>query len=226
MFVGETGVDRIVARTAELMKQDPNEDARAQGGIDLPTIQRYINYWFSSSMDLFGGEISSNAAEYFASGLKGREREEQYDDHVALRDTYVLPVIQEGRIQARDVPMRNAMNEVLRDAWVKDNQRAVDRWNKVIADAGLSFRFTLPSKRFNRRMGIYSGMHFNPQGEQITDTEFHARHTEWLPSDADKAWVRNLMNPVLERGKMAHWIGAPARGINGQPIDFEYIRRA
>jgi len=33
------------------------------------------------------------------------------------------------------------------------------------------------------------------------------------------------MQPVLERGKMAQWIAAPPRGINGQPLDFEYIRR-
>ena len=63
MFVGETGVQRIVKRTCELMKQDPNGDARAQGGIDLPTIQKYLNLWYSLSLDLFGGEISSNAAD-------------------------------------------------------------------------------------------------------------------------------------------------------------------
>ena len=34
----------------------------------------------------------------------------------------------------------------------------------------------------------------------------------------------SLMQPVIERGKMAGWIAPPARGINGQPADFEYVR--
>ena len=74
MFVGETGVLRVVQRACELAKLDPNGDARAQGGVDLATIQRYLNFWFSSSLDLFGAEVSSNAASFFAAGLKGRAK--------------------------------------------------------------------------------------------------------------------------------------------------------
>src|SRR5215467_8512318 len=81
MFVGETGVDRIVQRTCELMKADPSGDVRAQGGLDLATIQKYVNLWFSVSLDLFGGEISSNAADFFAAGLKGRFKERDHEDH-------------------------------------------------------------------------------------------------------------------------------------------------
>jgi len=226
MFVGETGVGRVIQRACDLMKQDANEDARAQGGIDLDTIQRYINYWFSSSVDLFGGEISSNAADYFASGLKGREREERHQDHVALEEIYRMPVVEDGRLLEREIPLRNAMNEVLRDAWVKDNQRGCDRWNKVIRDAGIDRTLTLPDKRFNRKMGIYAGYHFDPQGRPTSAEEFERRRGEWLPTDSDRAWVRHLMKPVLERGKMANWIAAPLRGVNDQPLDFQYIRRA
>ena len=226
MFVGETGVGRVIQRACDLMKQDVNEDARAQGGIDLDTIQRYINYWFSSSVDLFGGEISSNAADYFASGLKGREREERHQDHVALEEIYRMPVVEDGRLLEREIPLRNAMNEVLRDAWVKDNQRGCDRWNKVIRDAGIERTLTLPDKRFNRKMGIYAGHHFDPQGHPISAQEFERRRGEWLPTESDRAWVRHLMKPVLERGKMANWIAAPLRGVNDQPLDFQYIRRA
>jgi len=66
MFVGETGVGRVVQRSCELMKEDPNQDPRALGGIDLPTIQKYLNLWYTLSLDLFGGEVSSNAADAFA----------------------------------------------------------------------------------------------------------------------------------------------------------------
>jgi len=227
MFVGETGVGRVVKRACELMKLDPNEDARAQGGIDLPTVQRYVNFWYSSSLDLFGGEISSNAADYFAAGLKGRAHEEQkFEDHVALAGSYAMEVLEDGALQAKSVPLRNAMNEVLRDAYVEDNERGVERWNKFIAEAGVNFTLRLPSRRFNRKMGIYAGGHFDPAGRPIRAEEFERRRGEWLPTASDRAYVKSLMQPVLAPGQMAHWIAAPARGINGQPIDFEYIRRA
>jgi benzoyl-CoA 2,3-dioxygenase component B len=227
MFVGETGVGRVVQRACELMKQDPNEDARAQGGIDLPTVQRFINFWYSSSLDLFGGEISSNAADYFAAGLKGRAHEgKKFEDHVALAGTYAVEVVENGGIATKRVPVRNAMNEILRDAYVDDNQRGVDRWNKIIAGEGIAFELRLPSRRFNRKMGIHSGRFFDVAGNPITEEQFHARRDEWLPTEADKAWIKNLMLPVLEPGRMANWLAAPARGINHQPLDFEYIRRA
>ncbi len=224
MFVGESGVGRVVKRACDLMKKDPNEDVRHQGGIDLDTVQKYVNHWYSSSLDLFGGEISTNAADYFASGLKGREHEEQFSDHVALHATYRIPIIDDGRLTERDVPLRNAMNEVLRDAYIDDNQRGVDRWNRMIAEAGVSYTITLPSRRFNRTMGIYAGHHFDPVGSQISAGEWERRKDDWLPNEADRVYVKSLMLPVLELGKMANWIAAPERGVKGQPIEFEYIR--
>jgi benzoyl-CoA 2,3-dioxygenase component B len=225
MFVGETGVGRVVKRACELMQQDANEDVRAQGGIDLPLVQKYINFWCSSSLDLFGGEVSSNAADYFASGLKGRAKEDRFADHVALEGTYEIESIDAGELSTRRVAVRNAMNEVLRDAYIEDNQRGVDRWNKIIKDAGIDFELRLPHRRFNRVMGLHRGHHFDLEGKPIGEAEWNARRDEWLPSDADKAYVKSLMQPVLERGKMAHWLAAPVRGINAKPIDFEYIRR-
>jgi benzoyl-CoA 2,3-dioxygenase component B len=225
MFVGETGVQRVVKRACELMKEDPNEDARAQGGIDLPLVQRFINFWYSSSLDLFGGEISSNAADYFAAGLKGRAKEERYEDHVALDGSYDMELLDGGEITTRQVALRNAMNEVLRDAYVDDNQRGVDRWNRTIRECEVDFELRLPHRRFNRKMGVHAGHHFDVDGNPVTEEEFNRRRDEWLPNEDDKAHVKNLMQPVLEPGKMAHWLAAPARGINGQPLEFEYIRR-
>jgi benzoyl-CoA 2,3-dioxygenase component B len=226
MFVGETGVGRVVKRACQLMKQDPNEDARAQGGLDLDLIQRYINFWYSSSLDLFGGEISSNAADYFAAGLKGRAHEaKKFDDHLAMEGVYRMEILEGDRIVTKEVAMRNAMNEILRDAYVDDNARGVARWNKVIAEEGIDYTLTLPNRRFNRKMGLHSGGHFDTAGRPLSEEQFNAKRDEWLPSAADKAHVKSLMKPVIERGKMANWIAAPARGINHKPIDFEYIRR-
>jgi len=223
MFVGETGVERIVVRTAELMKAEPNEDVRTQGGIDLATIQRHLNLWFALSLDLFGGEISSNAASFFAAGLKGRHHEERYDDHAALGGHYAMPVVADGKLGEQQVPLRNAMNEVLRDAYVDDCQRAVDRWNRRLEEAGVSERLYLASKRFYRQIGLYAGLPFDPEGRLQEAAEWDRRRSEWLPSAADREYIQGLMHPVYERGKIASWI-APAKGLKGLPFDHEYVR--
>jgi benzoyl-CoA 2,3-dioxygenase component B len=230
MFVGETGVLRIVDRTAQQMveaRKDHPDDVRKLGVVDLPTMQKYLNLWYSLSLDLFGGEISSNAASFFATGLKGRAKEGQFDDHRALEGTYAMEVAAEsGRaIERRDVPLRNAMNEILRDAYVEDCQRGVDKWNRAIAAHGVPVKLTLPSRRFHRHIGIYSQLLADPDGNLLTKAEWDVRRDEWLPSEADKAYVRNLMTrAVIDPRQMAGWISPPKQGIKGRPIDFEYVR--
>ena len=224
MFVGETGVRRVVARTAELMKSSPGGDVRAAGGIDLATLQKYINDWYSISLDLFGGEVSSNAAEFFAAGLKGRAQERRHEDHVALEGVYRMAVPEGDTLVDKDVPMRNAMNEVLRDAYVEDNQRGVDMWNRTLAEAGIEMRLTLPSRRFNRQVGVFANWPCTPEGTPVPAAEWARRRDEWLPSAADRAYVAGLMKPATERGRIAGWIAPPLKGINGQPFDYEYVR--
>ena len=227
LFVGETGVERVLRRAAQLEKQDPNGDARAQGGIPVAMVQKWINYWFCYSIDLFGSEISSNAADFFAAGLKGRWAEaKDYEDHVALNQSYRLPMVKEGALTEQDVPLRNAMNEVLRQSYIKDAERVVKRWNQALEEEGSPSRVVLPSSRFFRRQGIYGHLPFNPQGELISQAEWDAKIADWLPSDADRAYVASLMHPVYEPGKMANWIAAPRKGIHGNPVEFEYVRHA
>ncbi len=224
MFVGETGVERIVQRTAELMKQDPNEDARAQGGLPLEMIQKSLNLWFALSLDLFGGEVSSNAASYFAAGLKGRAKEPTYADHIALDQTYRMTVVRDGAVAEDDVPLRNAMNEVLRDEYVEDCQRGVDRWNKRLEEAGIPTRLRLPSKRFYRHIGLYADMPFDANGQLLSKDAWDERKGEWLPTEVDREYVRSLMGAVTQPGQIANWLGRPARGIKGLPFEYEYVR--
>lgn len=224
MFVGETGVRRIVQRSCELLKEAKGGDIRPLGGIDLATLQKYINYWYALSLDLFGGEISSNAADYFAAGLKGRANEKKYTDHLALEASYSMQVPGDGRITTQEVPLRNAMNEVIRDAYIDDNQRAVDQWNKTLADHGVDFRLALPFRGFNRRIGLYANLHAAPDGTLLGREEWERRQDEWLPSEADRRYVASLMQPVYEPGKIAAWIAPPTKGINNHPFDFEYVR--
>ena len=223
LFVGETGVDRIVQRCAELMAQ--GKDPRKEGAVPFELIQKYINFWFSVSLDLFGGEVSSNAADFFAAGLKGRFREDTLEEHKAMGQTYRMEVPEGAKLVEQEVPLRNAMNEVLRDEYVMDCQRAVNRWNKTLQKAGVSgMQFTLPHRRFHRAVGPYAGLFFDPQGGLIAEAEFKANEGKWLPTAADRAYVKSLMYPVFERGKVANWIAPPSKGINGMPIDYEYVK--
>jgi benzoyl-CoA 2,3-dioxygenase component B len=224
MFVGETGVQRVVKRACELMKTAPGGDVRAAGGIDLPTIQKYLNLWYTLSLDLFGGEVSSNAADAFASGLKGRYKEDRYDEHKLIGSHVPMDVLREGKVVHEDVAMRNALNEVLRREYIKDCQRGVDRWNKTIRDEGVQFELVLPSNKFHRQIGMWAGHAFTPDGTMIDRAAWDARRGEWLPSEADEVYVKSLMVPAFERGKMAGWIAPPAKGINALPGDFEYVR--
>lgn len=220
MFVGETGIGRIVRRTLDEMLRlgtDDPETLRKAGVIDLPLLQRYINFWYSSALDLFGAEVSSNAANYFANGLKGRPDEDTYEDHDAS-DSFETLDTPDGPQQ---VPSRNAMNYVTRSAYVRDCQIGLTRWNRTIAKAGFAFELKLPSERFNRKVGLWAGSF---------DVEGRSAHPEAivqaLPSEADRAYVKSLMVPVTEIGKIAGWIAPPDRGINNNSFDFEYVRAA
>ena len=225
MFVGETGIGRVVRRSCELMNGHDTDDLRACGGIDLALLQKYINFHFSVSLDLFGGELSTNAANYFTSGLKGRFRETQIDDdHVLSNNTYRVMEPDGGEFVCVDAPALTSLNERLRDAYVADCQRGVDRWNKVIAQHGIDFELRLPHRAFHRAIGLFAGMHVSPDGQTVSEAEWTERAGDWLPNDDDRTYVSSLMEPVTTPGSMANWIAAPARGINGQPVEFEYVR--
>ena len=120
--------------------------------------------------------------------------------------------------------MRNALNEILRGEYVKDCEKGLARWNKALADEGLSERLYLPNIRFHRHVGEYAGHCFDLEGNLITKEEFEAAKSEWLPTTEDREYVRSLMKPVTEVGKIANWIAPPATGIKGKPFEFEYVR--
>jgi benzoyl-CoA 2,3-dioxygenase component B len=223
MFVGDTGLSRVVKRTAQLMKE--NEDVRQVGGIPLDIIQKYINFWFSYSLDLFGGEISSNSADFFAAGLKGRFKEqEQYTDHIATEGSFTMQTVENGKLVPREVPLRNALNEVLRGEYVKDCEKGLARWNKALTDEGRSEKLYLPNIRFHRHVGEYAGHHFDVEGNLIRSEEFASKKSEWLPAVEDREYVGSLMKQVTEVGKIANWIAPPTSGIKGKPFEFEYVR--
>ncbi|HKA77542.1 MAG TPA: benzoyl-CoA 2,3-epoxidase subunit BoxB [Pseudolabrys sp.] len=233
MFVGETGIGRTVQRTCEAMKtagiDDPNdiEKVRKIGVIDLPTIQKKLNLHYSLALDLFGSEVSTNAANAFNSGLKGRFQENRLtDDHKLAGDVYPVLKLVGGQIKMVDEPALTALNMRLRDDYTNDCRKGVARWNKIIEATGVKFQLSLPHVAFHRHIGEFRDVHANPTGELVDKTGWEKKKNEWLPSTADGDFIAGLMQPVVEPGKFASWIAPPKVGIDNKPGDFEYVKLA
>ena len=230
MFVGETGVGRVIQRACELMKEHGEDKVRENAGIDLPTIQKYLNFHFSVSLDLFGSERSTNAANFYSMGLKGRFEESKIDDdHMLRNDVYPILELEDNTFVAKDDNALTVINERLRDDYVTDCDRGVRRWNQIIKRQGIDFELKLPHRAFNRAIGSFNqenlaGKRVSPEGKVIAQAEWAQNHSHWLPTTEDRAFVIDQMHAVTEPGKFANWIAPPSRGVNNQHIDFEYVR--
>ena len=229
MFVGTTGVDRVVERTAQVMVENDTDDVAALGAIPLPVIQKYLNFHYSVSLDLFGGDTSTNVANYYTAGLKGRWMEERRkDDHLLDSDSIMVDALLDAgtgqqSIAQTEVSALVGLNTDLRRQYIADCEGGVKRWNRILEGAGLPHRLALPRPSFNRKVGAFAGIEASPAGEILTAAEWEQRRSQWLPTDTDKTFVRSLMRPVHERGKIAAWLAPPRNGINGQPFDYDYV---
>ncbi len=231
MFVGETGIGRTIERTCEAMKAAGIDDPfdidriRALGVVDLPTLQKKLNLHYTLSLDLFGQEVSTNAANAFNAGIKGRYMEHRLtDDHQLKNDTYAVWDFEGGTLVRKDVPALTAINMRLRDDYTNDAAGGVGRWNKIIEKAGVDFTLKLPHEAFHRQIGVFAGKPFDPDGNLLTGAEYDARRDEWLPTRADGDFIQSLMKPCYETGKWASWINPPKVGIDNKPGDFEYVK--
>jgi len=220
-------VSRVVQRTCELMREHKTDDVRKYDAIDLATMQRYLNFHYSVSLDLFGSEVSTNAANFYTMSLKGRfEETKKDDDHQLKNATYRVAMLQGERIVEKDEPALPSLNERVRDDYIADCQRGVDRWNRIIREHGIDVELRLPHRAFHRAIGAFSEVRVSPDGRVLSQAEWDAGKSRWLPTDEDEAFIESLMKPVIEPGKFASWIAPPARGINGRPVDFDYVRSA
>jgi benzoyl-CoA 2,3-dioxygenase component B len=224
MFVGTTGIDRVVERTVQIMVEHDTDDAGPHGAIPLSTLQKYINFHYTVSLDLFGGEQSTNVANYFTAGIKGRWMEERRkDDHTLLDDSAMVDAVQDGQVSQIEIPALLGLNQDLRGEYVADCENGLTRWNSILERSGLPQRLVLPHRAFNRKVGVFAGLHATPDGTVVTGEEWDAQQGKWLPTAEDKTYVRSLMRPVYERGKIASWIAPPRNGINGKPFDYDYV---
>jgi benzoyl-CoA 2,3-dioxygenase component B len=226
-------VGRTIQRTCEAMKEAGIEDpydierVRALGVIDLPTIQKKANLHFSLTLDLFGNEISTNAANAFHAGLKGRFREDRLkDDHELEGGTYPVLRLIDGEVKNDDAPALSALNMRLRDDYVVDCNVGVARWNKMIAEHGVPFEIKLPHVAFHRHIGEFSRTNADVEGNILSPVQWTHWRTDFLPSAADKDFIESLMQPQFEGGKFASWIAPPKVGIDNKPGDFEYVKIA
>jgi benzoyl-CoA 2,3-epoxidase subunit B len=200
-------------------------EVRTHGVIDLETLQRFVNFHYSVTLDLFGSEISSNAASYYTSGLKGRYGEGNIgDDHALAQDSYPVEDFVEGKIVNRAAPALTALNARLRDDYTREIQAGLDRWNRILQRFGIPFRIALPHFGFHRQIGNFAGHYVSPEGWILTKEEWERQSAGWLPSESDHEFVASLMGRVIEPGKFANWIAPPARGINNLPLEFQYVR--
>jgi len=225
MFVGTTGVDRVVERSAQVIREHDSPDIGPRGAIPLEIVQKYLNFHYTVSLDLFGGETSTNAANYYTSGLKGRWQEtRRTDDHRLTEHGVELErPAADGTWATDEVSALLALNLDLRGEYVADCQTGVNRWNRILERAGLDFRFRLPHPGFNRAVGVNAGFHVTPDGRLVDERTWAAHRDRWLPTEQDLTLVRSLMCPVYERGRIASWLAPPRNGINGRPFDYEYV---
>ncbi len=233
MFVGETGVGRTIQRTCEAMRAagiaDPSDidKVRSLGVIDLPTIQKKLNLHYTLSLDLFGSEVSTNAANAFSAGLKGRFQETKIDDdHRLEHATYPVLKFVDGEIRRVDEPALTAINMRLRDDYTADCQRGLERWNKIIAKTEVGFQFELPHVGFPRQIGEFTDAKVTPAGVIVDEGTWNRDIGKWLPSSNDGDFIVSLMQPVSEPGQFANWIAPPRLGIDNKPGDFEYVKIA
>ncbi|MCP4472170.1 MAG: benzoyl-CoA 2,3-epoxidase subunit BoxB [Gammaproteobacteria bacterium] len=227
MFVGDSGISRIVRRCCDVMRENRTDNPREYGVIDLTTIQKYLNFHYSVSLDLFGAEVSTNAANAFTAGLKGRFNEAKltHDDHQLKDEAYSVLQVSGDVMRQTDVPALTVLNENLRNRYSGECLNGVNRWNKLIQKCGCDFQLQLPHQAFNRKVGDFKDYHISPDGKILSDKEWEQQKDNWLPTEQDRKFVASLMTkPVSQPGQYANWIAPPTKSINNLPADFEYVR--
>jgi benzoyl-CoA 2,3-dioxygenase component B len=231
MFVGKSGIERVLDRTCSVMQQqgisDPADVGRLRelGVMDLPLIQRKLNFHFAVTLDLFGSEVSTNAATVFNAGIKGRFHETDIDDdHQLHDDMYPVLVAHDRKFELQDTPAISAINARLVDDYINECEGVVAAWNKVMAKYDVDFELCLPHRAFNRLQGGFAGMHVTPAGVVVDEGTWLSQQTDFLANAEDLEYLLSLMKPSTKVGEFASWISPPKHGVGGKPGDYEYVR--
>jgi len=140
----------------------------AQGVIPCALIQKYVNKWVSTGLDLFGVDESTSAQWAYVYGIKGRydERENEGDAD------------------------REHLNEESRALYFEELNLEMERINARRKDG--EQELFIPSDKFNRSVGMYQGKMFDLQGEPFEGTEddWNQYLNSVLPNDDDEAQLQ------------------------------------
>ena len=140
----------------------------AQGVIPCALIQKYVNKWVSTGLDLFGVDESTSAQWAYVYGIKGRydERENEGDAD------------------------REHLNEESRGHYFEELNLEMERINARRKDG--EQELFIPSDKFNRSVGMYQGKMFNLHGEPFegTDDDWNQYLNSVLPNDDDEAQLQ------------------------------------
>ena len=202
---------------------------RALGVIDLPTIQKKMNLHYSLSLDLFGSEVSTNAANVFNAGLKGRFHETEIDDdHRLTAATYPVLELRRRRDHARSTSRRSPRSTCACATTTSTTATtASSAGTRSSRGRASSSACELPHVAFHRQIGEFRDVHVTPDGRGlIARPNGRSRKDDWLPSTEDGDFIESLMEPESEPGQFAGWIAPPKVGIDNKPGDFEYVKIA
>ncbi len=218
LAIGVQGIDRVIQRTLELMRQHDTEDVHPHGGIPLATLQRYLNRLAPTVFDLFGNDESDRARQMHECGLRGLPAADAPEGCVTLDRRAG------DHVESVEVPLVQGINASMRRSFAAELAPLFARWNRCFADAGTAFRLSLPSERFLRRVGPCAGLAYTPAGERLPSQAGGFDASAWLPTAEECRRVRALMQPVTEPSRCAGWIAPPRLGVNRLPADFTYVR--
>ncbi|MEX0732166.1 MAG: hypothetical protein WED00_03785 [Aquisalimonadaceae bacterium] len=221
LSIGTHGLERVVIRTLELMREHDTDDVFPHGGIPLDTLQRYLNFWAPRVFDLFGNDESRRAREAFVLGLRARAHEPNCADRDATGSRLIVDRRAGDSIQSAEVIELDALNASMRRQFIQEADLPLQRWNGLIAAAGVDYRLRLPSERFARRIGPCAGLSFTPEGTPGDPAGIDSH----LPTLQERRDVAELMNPMLAAEQYASWISPPRLGIGGNaPAGFSYVK--
>ena len=195
---------------ADARAQDRRRPA-ATAASTCATIQKYLNFHCSVSLDLFGSEISTNAANFYTAGLKGRFEETKKDDDHRLKDaTYSVAELEGERIAMREEAALVSLNERLRDDYVADCAARSGPLEPGHPEARYRRRAHAAPSGFHRAIGLFAEVEVSPDGRVISQAEWDARHGDWLPNEGDKAFIQSLMQPGHGAGEIRQLDRPPA----------------
>ncbi len=231
MFVGETGVQRIIQRTCEAMRE---------AGIDDP-------YRHRTGARAGGDRPADHPAESQSAFLADAGSVRLGDQHQrgqCVQCGFEGP-LSRGQAGRRPPIAGRHLSGAAAEGWC---DRARGRAGAVVAEHAAARRFRRRYRGGDRSLEPGAGTcgHRIPyptaacrvqppdrrvrcgacgyRGTLLATDAWAARADSMLPTAEDYRFVSSLMKPVQERGAYAGWIAPPRTGIDNKPGDFEYVK--